>query len=149
MFLKFIAPIKITTCIGNPDVTSDVAYSYSYFFFFFLYSMKQSSLEVESDTLEIVKLFNRDDISFAKFEVLRKDILFVKDYINVVVFLSLSSWGKQSCLCYCDFGFLSKSVLWSEKIFFQIVFSPHPWWDFEGVVGCVFLYCIILKNKIK
>lgn len=53
--------------------------------------MKQSSLEVESDTLEIVKLFNRDDISFAKFEVLRKDILFVKDYINVVVFLSLSS----------------------------------------------------------
>lgn len=69
----------------------------------------ESSLEVESNALKVIKLLNIDKLSFnADIGVLIEDILAIGKVVNTLHFLSHSSRGEQNGPIYCGFSILSK-----------------------------------------
>lgn len=68
----------------------------------------ESSLEVESNALKVIKLLNIDKLSFnADIGVLIEDILAIGKVVNTLHFLSHSS-REQNGPIYCGFSILSK-----------------------------------------
>lgn len=108
------------------------------------WSGENLSIAVESNSLEVIQLLNRDKTSLASFWALVEDIKFVENYVNIVPYCHIPKKDNKFIHPLAALTFSQGSLVWKDVFPYYILPIVHDEEVGSSAVLLVVLLIILL-----